>query len=82
VTNAQASTETIAQLRKEQQRPSCWIQLTEGECYQLLAGTVPESVKLAVYDLTNEAFDAKLQQNAEKPSASIAQASQHRQARV
>lgn len=59
--------QTIANLRAERERPNLWIHLTEGECYALLAGTVPESVKLAVYESTEEAFRAKLIQNSEKP---------------
>lgn len=55
--------------RAESNTPKNWLCLTDGELYALLAGTVPESVKLAAYELTDAAFDAKMIQNSEKPEA-------------
>lgn len=61
----------ITKQREESIRPKNWLCLTDAEVYQLLAGTVPESVKLACYDLTNEAFDALLTRNSEKPTEAM-----------
>lgn len=57
----------IQEQRDAANRPCNWLHLTEAERLQLLGGTVPESVKLACYELGDEAFEATLIQNSEKP---------------
>ena len=56
----------IAEQRAKSNQPKNWLILTDAELYALLAGDVPESVKLACYELTDQAFDAKLIQNSER----------------
>lgn len=58
--------EAIQQQREAQNRPCNWLHITEAERYQLLAGVVPESVKLACYELGDDVCEAKLIQNSEK----------------
>lgn len=52
--------------RAKHHEPKNWLCLTDAELYALLAGDVPESVKLAAYELTDAACDARLVQNSER----------------
>lgn len=56
----------IDEQRAKSNQPKNWLCVTDAELYALLAGDVPESVKLQCYEVSDAGCEARLIQNSER----------------